>query len=129
VASLFIASKVSRYLSILCLWVYPITAKLLRCDWLRSIGLLLTRAVRHLAAQPFSSDRWLHRPRWVGWLLRYLDIYLFYVYVRHGSATKESGNQNAMHNGLVQSSSLQNANKGVTQRRCGLLPQLPWPLI
>jgi len=28
----------------------------------------------------FRSDRWLHRPRWVGWLLRYLDIYIFYVY-------------------------------------------------
>jgi len=25
---------------------------------------------------------WLHRPRLVGWLVRYLDIYLFYVYVR-----------------------------------------------
>jgi len=58
----------------------PITAKLLRCDWLGRIGLLLTRAVRHLAAHPFGSDRWLHRPRWVGWLVRYLDIYLFYVY-------------------------------------------------
>ena len=28
----------------------------------------------------FCSDRWLHRPRWVGWLVRYPDIYLFYVY-------------------------------------------------
>ena len=28
----------------------------------------------------FCSDRWLHRPRWVGWPVRYLDIYLFYVY-------------------------------------------------
>ena len=27
----------------------------------------------------FCSDRWLHRPRWVGCLVRYLDIYLFYV--------------------------------------------------
>ena len=27
----------------------PITAKLLRCDWLCRIGILLTRAVRHLA--------------------------------------------------------------------------------
>ena len=43
-------------------------------------SLLLTRAVRHLAAQPFGSDRWLHRPFVVGWLVRYLDIYLFYVY-------------------------------------------------
>jgi len=61
----------------------PITAKLLRCDWLGRIGLPLTRAVRHLAAHPSGSDRWLHRPRWVGWLVRYLDIYLFYVYDRH----------------------------------------------
>ena len=37
-------------------------------------------AVRHLAAHHFCSDRWLQRPRWVGWLVRYLDIYLFYVY-------------------------------------------------
>ena len=44
------------------------------------IGLLLTRAVRHLAVQPFGSDWWLHRPRLVGWLVRYLDIYLFCVY-------------------------------------------------
>ena len=58
----------------------PITAQLLCCDWLGRIGLLLTGAVRHLAAQPFGSDRWLHHPRWVGWLVRYLDIYLFYVY-------------------------------------------------
>jgi len=29
---------------------------------------------------PFGSDQWLHCPRWVGWLVRYLDIYLFYVY-------------------------------------------------
>ena len=28
----------------------------------------------------FGSDRWLHGPRWVGWLVRHLDIYLFYVY-------------------------------------------------
>ena len=46
---------------------------LLRCDWLGRIGLLLTRPVRHLAAHPFGSDRWLHRSRWVGWLVRYLD--------------------------------------------------------
>ena len=33
----------------------------------------------------FCSDRWLHRPRWVGWPVRYLDIYLFYVYgYNHG---------------------------------------------
>ena len=44
-------------------------------------GLLLTRAARHLAAHPFGSDWWLHRPRLVGWLVKYLDIYLFYVYV------------------------------------------------
>ena len=31
----------------------------------------------------FCSDRWLHRPRWVGWPVRYLDIYLFYVYGSH----------------------------------------------
>jgi len=31
-------------------------------------------------AHPFGSDRWLHRQRWVGWLVKYLDIYLFYVY-------------------------------------------------
>jgi len=30
-----------------------------------------------------GSDRWLHHPRWVGWLVRYLDIYLFYVYERY----------------------------------------------
>jgi len=53
---------------------------LLRCDWLGRIGLLLTWAVRHLATQLFGSDRWLHRPRWVGWLVRYLDIHLFSVY-------------------------------------------------
>ena len=29
-----------------------------------------------------SLRTWLHRPRLVGWLVRYLDIYLFYVYVR-----------------------------------------------
>ena len=52
---------------------------MLRCDWLGRIGLPLTRAVCHLAAHPSDSDRWLHRPRWVGWLVRYLDIYLFYV--------------------------------------------------
>jgi len=45
------------------------------------IGLLLTRSVHHLAEHPFGSDRWLHHPRWVGWLVRYLDVYLFYVYV------------------------------------------------
>ena len=28
----------------------------------------------------FCSDQWLHRPRWVGWPVRYLDIYLFCVY-------------------------------------------------
>ena len=56
--------------------------KLLLCDWLGRIGLLLTGAVRHLAAQPFGRDRWLHCPMWVGWLVRYLDIYLFYVYGR-----------------------------------------------
>ena len=33
----------------------PITAKLLRCDWLGRIGLLLTPAVRHLAAQTFAA--------------------------------------------------------------------------
>ena len=33
----------------------PITAKLLRCDWLGRIGLLLTPAVRHLAAHPFAA--------------------------------------------------------------------------
>jgi len=55
--------------------------KLLRCDWLGRIGLLLTRAVRHLVAHASGSDWWLHHPRWVGWLVRYLDIYLFCVYV------------------------------------------------
>jgi len=61
-------------------WIRFSLPKLLRCDWLGRIGLLLTRAVGHLAALSFGSDRWLHRPRWVGWLVRYLDIYLFYVY-------------------------------------------------
>jgi len=40
-----------------------ITNDLLRCNWLGGIGLIVTRAMRHLAAYPFGSDRWLHRPR------------------------------------------------------------------
>ena len=60
--------------------VITVTDDLLRCDWLGRIGLILTRAVHHLAAYPFGNDRWLHRPRWVGWQVRYLDIYLVYVY-------------------------------------------------
>ena len=40
-----------------------ITDDWLRCDWLGRIGVIVTRAVRHLAAYPFGSDRWLHRPR------------------------------------------------------------------
>jgi len=61
-----------------------ITDDLLRCDWLGRIGLILTRAVRRLAAYPFGSDWWLHRPRCFGWQVRYLDIYLFYVYGLYG---------------------------------------------
>ena len=29
-----------------------------------------------------GSDRWLHRPRWVGWLVRYLDIFIYSMSMR-----------------------------------------------
>ena len=57
-----------------------ITDNLLRCGWLGRIRLITTRAVRHLAAYPFGSDRWLQPSEMFGWQVMYLDIYLFYVY-------------------------------------------------
>ena len=79
------------------------------------IGRLLNRAVRHLAAHPFGSDRWLHRPRWVGWLVRYLDIHLFYVcgsysalrLGSHGTDARTDGRTARKHNDYSRETAVQ----------------------
>ena len=54
---------------------------IISADFYRSCVIGLTRAVRHLAALSFDSDRWLHRPRWVGWLMASkVSSKVFYVY-------------------------------------------------
>jgi len=38
----------------------------------------------------FCSDRWLHRPRWVGWLVRYLDVSKVSIYSMSMKLTNEN---------------------------------------
>jgi len=47
--------------------------KLLRCDWLVMVRLVITRAVRHLAKCDFANDRWRHDPLQLRLDAMYLD--------------------------------------------------------
>ena len=58
----------------------PITSKLLRCDWLGRIRLITTQAVRHLESYSFGSRTLFSPSEPFDLQVRYLDIYLFYVY-------------------------------------------------
>jgi len=53
---------------------------LLRCDWLGRVRLIITRSVRHLAIATLAMINGYTPSELFDWQVRYLDIYLFYVY-------------------------------------------------
>jgi len=58
--------------------------KLLRCDWLVMVRLVITRAVRHLAKCDFANDRWRHDPLQLRLDAMYLDHCSPWVGLTHG---------------------------------------------